>query len=257
MTCTLPPRKTRDRLPRMGAIGRSLDIYFRDTARRARMDRLHRSLVSPDALVFDIGAHLGDRTDSFLRLGARVVALEPQPHVFRALRLLHGRRPGAVLLAQAAGAEPGRLVLHLNPRNPTVATLEAGFIRAASGAPGWEGQVWDAQVAVPVTTLDALITRFGLPDFVKIDVEGHEPAVLQGLGTALPLLSFEFTTIQRAAAEACITRLGRLGVYEFNLSLGEAQSLQFPRWLDPDAIRAALIRLPHSANSGDIFARRV
>lgn len=252
---THPPRLTRARLPRMGAIGRSLDMYFRDKERTARMDRLHHSLVAPGALVFDIGAHLGDRTASFLRLGARVVALEPQADVFRALRLLHGRRKGAVLLEQAVGAQPGILRLHINPRNPTVATLSADFIRAAAGARGWEGQVWDGTADVPVTTLDALIAQYGRPDFVKIDVEGHEAAVLHGLGQALPLLSFEFTAIQHTAALDCIARLETLGRYAFNYSIGEEHALQESRWLGPEAMRRALVGLPDTVNSGDIYAR--
>lgn len=245
------------RPPRPSPIGRSLDIYHRDTARTARMDRLHAALVPPGGLVFDIGAHLGDRTGSFLRQGARVVALEPQPRVFRALRLLYGRCPRAVLLPCAAGAAEGELVLHVNRRNPTVSTLEPGFIAAAAGAPGWQGQEWDQRITVPVTTLDALIARHGTPDFVKIDVEGHEPAVLQGLSVALPLLSFEFTTIQRAAARACIARLAELGRHEFNLTLGEEHALRHDRWLGAEGIAAALDALPDAANSGDVLARRV
>lgn len=235
---------------------RSLDIYYRDTARTARMDRLHAQLVGPGALVFDIGAHLGDRTGSFLRLGASVVALEPQPRIFRALRLIHGRSAGATLVAAAAGAKPGALTLYLNPQNPTVATLEPGFIAAATGAPGWDGQVWDSRATVPVTTLDALIARHGMPDFVKIDVEGHEPAVLDGLSHALPLLSFEFTMIQIEAAQACLARLHALGTYEFNLSFGEEHVLQRRSWLSSDDMSSVLRALPMAANSGDIYARR-
>ncbi|WP_371059533.1 FkbM family methyltransferase [Rhodosalinus sp. 5P4] len=254
MHATSNPKRTK---PAASVIGRSLDIYYRDRARTARMDALHAALVSPGALVFDIGAHLGDRTGSFLGLGASVVALEPQPRVFRALRLIHGRSPGAVLLPMAAGAAPGELVLHLNPRNPTVATLERDFIAAAAGAPGWQDEVWDSAVTVPVTTLDALIARHGTPDFVKIDVEGHEPAVLQGLSTALPLLSFEVTMIQRAAARACIARLGMLGTYEYNLSLGEEHRLLHDGWQTPQEISATLDALPAAANSGDVYARLV
>ncbi len=68
------------------------------------MDALYRRFVRPDDLVFDIGAHVGDRVAAFRRLGARVVALEPQPGPMRALRLLHGRDPGVVLMAAAAGS---------------------------------------------------------------------------------------------------------------------------------------------------------
>ena len=43
------------------------------------MDRLYGRFVQPGDFVFDIGAHVGDRVASFQRLGARVVAAEPQP----------------------------------------------------------------------------------------------------------------------------------------------------------------------------------
>ncbi|MFW5654759.1 MAG: FkbM family methyltransferase [Roseicyclus sp.] len=221
------------------------------------MDRLHAGLVGSGALVFDIGAHLGDRTGSFLRLGARVVALEPQPLPFRALRLLFGRCARATLLAQAAGAEGGTAEMFLNGANPTVATVARAFVEAARGAPGWEAEVWDGRVTVPVTTLDALIARHGVPDFVKIDVEGFEAEVLAGLSRPLPLLSFEITTIQREVARASVRRLSALGRHVFNLSLGEAHALSFDPWLGPERMLEVIDALPDSANSGDVFARRV
>ncbi|MEM8848766.1 MAG: FkbM family methyltransferase [Pseudomonadota bacterium] len=239
------------------ALRRSIQIYYRDAARTARMDRLNGTFAAPGALVFDIGAHIGDRTGSFLRLGASVVAVEPQPRLFRALRLIYGRCPRATLRPLAVGAVSGEIDLHLNSRNPTVATAAEDFIAAAADAPGWRDQVWDGRVTVPATTLDRLIAEHGLPDFVKIDVEGHEPAILRGLGQALPALSFEFTTIQREAAHRCLARLGALGAYEYNLSLGEDHALHHRTWLSPEALAAELEALPHAANSGDVYARRI
>ena len=239
------------------AIGRSLDVYYRDAARTARMDRLNAAFVPGGGLAFDIGAHVGDRTASFLRCGARVVALEPQPRVFRALRLIHGRDPRVVLACAAAGAQAGEIALHVNSANPTVSTASGDLVNAAASGAGWTAEVWDRTIRVPVTTLDRLIAEHGVPDFVKIDVEGHEAEVLAGLSVPVPALSFEITMLQREVARACVARLGALGRYAFNLSLGEEHRLRHGRWIGAAALLDEIAGLPEAANSGDVYARLV
>ena len=107
---------------------------------------------------------------------------------------------------------------------------------------------------MPGTTLDALIGRYGLPALLKIDVEGFEAHVLAGLSRRVPVISFEFTTIQRDVAEACLARLEALGPYRFTVSLGESQRLEFAEPVTASAMRDYLRGLPHSANSGDVYA---
>ncbi|MFN7752840.1 MAG: FkbM family methyltransferase [Pseudomonadota bacterium] len=245
-------------LRRLGGLLRSLWIYrLANPARRRRMDALHRQFVAPGDVAFDIGAHVGDRTASLLRLGCRVVALEPQPLLMRALRLTLGPGSRLHLVAAVAGEHSGEADLHLNSANPTVATLSSEFIAAARGAQGWEGQRWDDRLRVRSTTLDELIRHHGRPAFVKIDVEGHEAQVLRGLSQTVPALSFEFTTIQRDVARACLARLRELGPCVYNAALGETQTLVFGSWVSEQAIADWLDSLPHAANSGDIYARFV
>jgi FkbM family methyltransferase len=233
---------------------RSLRVYYGDKARNAAMDALYSSFLRPGDLAFDIGAHVGDRTSSFRRLGCRVVALEPQPLAARALRLIHGRDRLVTILQAAAGPCDGTLTLHVNSRNPTVSTASPLFVAAANGASGWEGQVWDRQSELPSTTLDSLIARFGRPAFVKIDVEGFEADVLAGLSEALPALSFEFTTIQRDIAFRCLERLAAMGPYRFDVALGESQELTFEEPISAQAMGDHLAALDHDANSGDVYA---
>ncbi|WP_245973980.1 FkbM family methyltransferase [Bosea caraganae] len=236
------------------ALSRSLRVYHGDAARKAAMDALYANFLKPGDLAFDIGAHVGDRTSSFRRLGARVVALEPQPGPARALRLIHGRDPQVTLIQAACGDHEGSIALRINSANPTVSTASAAFIGAARGAGGWEEQVWDREITVPCTRLDTLIQRHGRPDFVKIDVEGFEAHVLAGLTYALPTVSFEFTTIQRDVAEACLALLETLGPYRFNLALGESQRLDFAEAVDAETMGGHIRALPHQANSGDVYA---
>ena len=236
------------------AVLRSLRTYYGNRERKKAMDRLYGQFIHPGDLAFDIGAHVGDRVASFLRLGARVVAVEPQPALVRVLRLLYGRKRTVVIETMLVGASIGRADLRINVDNPTISTASAAFVDAADGAAGWEGQRWTRMIRMPVTTLDALIARHGTPAFIKIDVEGFEADVLAGLTRPVKALSFEFTTIQRDVAHRCIERCAALGFSTFNAALGESQMLAGETWMSAQEIRRWIDALPHDANSGDIYA---
>lgn len=234
---------------------RSLRIYHGPHAPREAMDDLYAQFVAPGELVFDIGAHVGDRISSFRRLGARVVALEPQPLLMRALRLIHGRDPDVLLLPAALSDTVGELRLRINTANPTVSSASENFVFRADGAFGWEGQIWDTEIMVPALTLEVLISKVGLPQFIKIDVEGHEDYVLAGLTQLVPTLSFEFTTIAIDVALRCIETLSARAEYRYDVALGESQKLVFKRFIPGYEMAAFLKQLPPEANSGDIYAR--
>ena len=235
------------------AVLRSLRVYYGHRPRASAMDRLYGQFVQSGDLVFDVGAHVGDRVGAFRRLGAEVVAIEPQPALALTLSAIYGRARSVTIERRAVGRAAGEITLRVNIDNPTVSTASEAFVDAAKGAAGWEGQVWGKSIRVPMTTLDALIATHGRPAFIKIDVEGFEGEALAGLTRPGTARAFEFTTIQRDVAQACIARCAALGYAKFNAALGESQELgewraaaEMSRWLEA---------LPHNANSGDIYAR--
>lgn len=238
------------------AVLRSLRLYYGDRQRRQAMAVLYSGFVREGDLVFDIGAHVGDRVAAFRSLSARVVAVEPQPALARVLRLIYGRDRQVAVVEAAVGRAAGETELLVNVDNPTVSTMSHAFVGAASGSAGWEGQRWTRRVRVPVTTLDALIAEHGTPAFIKIDVEGFEAEALSGLTAPVPALSFEFTTIQREVATECLGRCVALGLTRFAAALGESQTMAHRNWIDSQEMRTFILSLPHTANSGDIYAVR-
>src|SRR5262245_22361744 len=180
------------RVDRALGLARSLGIYHGIPGRQRRFRRLYQEFVRHGDLVFDVGAHVGNRARAFAALGCRVIAVEPQPDFVSVLRLLFGRSPHIVIVHAAVGAEPGKATLCISERTPTVTTLGATWRDARAQDPDFERVRWNRSVEVELTTADALIAQFGRPAFVKIDVEGSEPAVFAGLSEAVPALSFEY-----------------------------------------------------------------
>ena len=239
----------------MAGVARSLALYYGIPFRARRLAHLYAPFVASGGLAFDVGAHAGNRVRAFRRLGARVVAVEPQPDFVRLLEALYGRDQSVTIVPAAVGRAIGDATLLASERTPTVTTLSPDWATRVGADASFRGVRWTLGARVPVTTLDALIAAHGRPDFVKLDVEGYEAEALAGLSTPVAALSFEYLPAAREVALDCVDRLGALGNYAYNWSAGERQRLAEHAWLQPDAIRARLRALHAGTGSGDVYAR--
>jgi FkbM family methyltransferase len=234
---------------------RSIIIYRINPVHQWRLRRFYQDLAGPGDLVFDVGAHVGDRVDVFRRFGCRVVAVEPQPRLMNLLRSLYGTASNVVLEACALGATPGTAEIMISPANPTVASLSPSWVETTQRNAAFAGIAWTERETVKVETLDALIARHGVPRFCKIDVEGFEAEVLKGLSTPIAQLSFEFLAAQPALAQNCLDALAQIGDYRFNISYGERLRFTWADWRTREDIERHLNALPKGVTSGDIYAR--
>lgn len=240
---------------RLGLL-RSLLIYYGLPWRRYSLARFYRMLIPAEALVFDIGAHVGSRTRSLLANGAHCVAIEPQPVFAELLHRMFKTNERVSLVTKAVGRQSGEADLHVSSRHPTVTTLSNEWLSRVAQTTGFESVDWDQRIAVEVTTLDALIAEYGLPQFCKIDVEGMEAEILAGLSIPVPIIAVEYIPATIDIALACIKRLELLGSYEYNLSQGERHTFQYSEWIDAASVVDELQRIALDEHqSGDLYAR--
>ncbi len=190
--------------------------------------------VSP-RLVFDVGANVGDKTMTFTGLGARVVAVEPDPTNVRILGMRF-RRNAAVAVVQAAlGATRGRAMLYQEAPGSAFNTLSRTWADALEAR--GDDLKFSGRVEVEVMTLDELIATHGIPDYIKIDVEGYESAVISGLAVSVPLLSFEANVGSlRDECMRVVDLLGRLNA-QLRFSWAIGHNLEWPDWRDLKAVR--------------------
>jgi FkbM family methyltransferase len=245
-------RSTRSVLQRSDWGRRILDARRNrlDAEQRERGIAFYRDFVAPGDLCFDIGANVGNRTEILREIRARVVALEPQGPCVKQLRQRFGDDGAVVIVPTAVGASPGTAEISVCEDDSTIATMSSRWQNEGR----FSDRTWTKSESVPVTTMDRLIAEYGSPSFCKIDVEGFEKQVLEGLSSPLRCVSFEFTREFLDDARACVNLLQNLGPVEANASFGETMELA-GGWVDPEQIFSIIKAQPGDRDWGDIYVR--
>ncbi|MBI5223182.1 FkbM family methyltransferase [Candidatus Micrarchaeota archaeon] len=213
------------------------------------MTHFYSNFVRRGDLVFDVGANEGVHTSCFLQLGASVVCVEPDPAPFNQLRRTFDSNSSVRLVSDAISDAQGPIDFYVCDDYSAVSTTSASWKEGRFSSQTWR------KTSVHSTTLDAMIDKFGLPHFCKIDVEGGEKKVLLGLSHTIPYISFEFTKEFITDARFCTNHLSKLGYSSFNVSLYNNFRLQYDTWIEPELLLEKLNSISDPLLCGDILAR--
>jgi len=251
----VPKRSLRSTIKRTGVYYRLRNSYLHDLYWRVSDKKLidgrrnelefYRSLLSGfrrGDWIFDVGANAGDKTDIFLRLGARVVSVEPDEtnqEVLRGKFLRYRLAPKrVVIVGKAVSDESTFETMWIDGPGSAVNTLSQKWTETLKiNKDKFEhthfGLEFARRKTVETTTLDELIDAHGVPFFVKIDVEGYEPKVIRGLKHPVPFLSFEVNLPEfRQEGLQCVEVLHRLAaVGKFNYSAHLQRGMALEQWL--------------------------
>jgi FkbM family methyltransferase len=192
-------------------------------------------------VIFDVGANDGCKTDVFLRLGAKVVAVEPDETNVEVLKgkFLRSRVfPKPVTIEKVAVSDKaGKMALWIDMPGSALNTLNPKWaqILRTDQARFDHPIAFATQTTVDTTTLDRLIHKHGAPYYIKIDVEGHERSVLAGLQRPVPYLSFEVNLPEfREEGIECISHLSDMTpAGQFNYTADCRLGLALREWQAP------------------------
>jgi FkbM family methyltransferase len=155
----------------------------------------YKSFLPACELIFDIGANDGHKTEAFLKMSGKVVCCEPDSESFKILQTRFRNKKKRVFLEnKALSDKKGHAEFHIHHPGSAFNTLSGKWMKLLEedNMKKWNEQIKFTQTqTVETTTLDQLINKYGVPDYIKIDVEGFEQWVLKGLSQKVSYLSFE------------------------------------------------------------------
>jgi FkbM family methyltransferase len=209
------------------------------TTRDQEMLEFYSKFVAPGSLCFDVGANLGNRVKVFLKLQANVVAIEPQNECVSILRAVYGSNRKLTVVHKALGEAEGEAEIMISNAHP-LSSLSTEWIESVKKSGRFPEHSWNKKQVVQISTLDKLIEQFGVPSFIKIDVEGYEYQVIKGLSQPVRTISLEFVPEFIESAFHCIDHLQRLGDIRVNYSMGETMSLVLEKWVTSQEMKQIL-----------------
>jgi FkbM family methyltransferase len=212
--------------------------------------KIFENIIKSGDLVFDVGANIGAKSQLFRDLGANVIAFEPQLWCAERIRLEGGIRVEPLALGATAGAE-----LFYQANADTISSMSPGFIDAVKRE-RFADFFWNPGTLVAVETLDNMIDKYGIPRFIKIDVEGYEFNVLLGLTVPIACISIEFVPELLQSTIACINYLESLSPAVYNYGRRDAGDFYFPGWIDKAQILTYLNSIrDYRIDYGDVYIK--
>jgi FkbM family methyltransferase len=229
--------------------------FIRKKLKERQLITFYKKFVHQGDLCFDIGANIGERTDCLLKIGAKVVAVEPQRKCFEILKKKYLHNERVKLCNYALGRNVREDELFICAETNECSTLSKDFISAFAN---YSNLSWPTKEKVKVTTLEKLCEQHGVPKFCKIDVEGHESEIFLGLRSSIMYICFEFNRLLLKDTAKSLKIISFIGKYQCNFIKYEEMDLVLDEWIPIKEFHENLEKIiPPNILTGEIIIKRL
>lgn len=213
------------------------------------------SFIKAGDICFDVGANVGNRVKPLLELKAEVVAIEPQKKCYDVLEKKYGSK--IEIIKKGIGAKEEEKEFFLSSTS-TISSFSKEWIDSVKNG-RFKDQKWNKKEIVSIITLNKVIEKFGMPTFIKIDVEGFETEVIKGLSKSIPIVSYEYTVPEQIEnAVKCLKLLQEIDKnVNCNYSIGESMSFVLKHWLSVEDMISHINKKEFiNTGFGDIYVKQ-
>jgi FkbM family methyltransferase len=218
--------------------------------RRRKLAAFYGQFLRPNDLVFDIGANIGIYSEVFQSLDCKVVSVEPNPECAAQVEATT-RRDRVTVVRAAVGNVPGMCRLFVNELS-ILSSVSTDWVQKEKETKPSEAATWNKEIMVPVVTIDDLIAKYGMPRYIKLDVEGFEIPALCGMSRQPEYLSFEFHGDTWEKDRICFEKLADDTLFDFVVN--EPFRFEVGSWVGRDDV-CGRIQAANVETFGDVFGK--
>jgi FkbM family methyltransferase len=214
------------------------------------------TIIKKNDLVFDVGCNIGEKAKTYLDKNARVICFEPQPNCIKTLNKRFEGNDKIIIEPIGLDKEKGVSVIY-EASHDTISSMSLEFIETVKKE-RFRDYNWNNKININVDTLDNMILKHGKPSYIKIDVEGYELNVLNGLTNQIDFISIEFTP------ELCQTSIDSINYIEkingeciYNYGYREDLVFKFDKWLTKKELLTYITSVKDfNFEFGDIYIKK-
>lgn len=204
-------------------------------------------------MYFDIGTNIGKWAFANINDCEKIIAVEASPNTFRKLVSNINNHPKIICLNYAVCDSKDEYITFYNSDADTISTLNKDWLTSPNSR--FYNHSNYNEIKCKTISLDKLIEIYGVPELVKIDVEGGEFETIKSLSQKINNLCFEWASETNEITIKCLEYLQTLGFSKFAIQYQDEYTYRPEIYTNVEDVKNLLNKTTPKMEWGMIWAK--